>query len=97
MNGGPINNDGVKIFNIKNNNDAGIQSINQDCSGKTRVYDYPTSRWQVLESFFLISSIYFSWDIPLLLSSDFHFMKQRNVNVLGVEGGLGLGKMNGIA
>lgn len=36
MNGGTINNDGVKIFNIKNNNDAGIQGINQDCSGKTR-------------------------------------------------------------
>ena len=61
------------------------------------MYDYPTSRWQVLESFFLIYSIYFSWDTPLPLSSVFHFIKQRNMNVLGVEGGLGLGEMNGIA
>ena len=61
------------------------------------MYDYPTFRWQVLETFFLISSIYFSWDTPLPLSYVFHFMKQRNINVLGVEGGLVLEEMNGIA
>lgn len=34
-----------KIFNIKiKNNDAGIAGINQDYSGKTRVYDHPTPR-----------------------------------------------------